>query len=120
MSRCRGCEPAALAAGSFPGCPPGACLLWGCCGLAGAGLPAGEDDVAGAPLEGAQGRFWCLAFGQLLLVAGAAGAGRWLTWVTAARWVAWLGRRFPRRDSRPVFGGPQDAWTGAVPLGAAK
>ena len=54
---------------ALPGSLPGAR-----CGPAGVGLEAGEDDVAEAALEGAQGFFRCLAFGQFPLVVGAAGA----------------------------------------------
>jgi hypothetical protein len=31
-------------------------------------------------------------------------------------WMAWLGRRLPRRDSRQVFRRPEETSIGAVPL----
>ena len=67
-----GCEPAALATEPFPTCPPGLFTVALC--PVGVGLEAGEDDVAEAPLEGAQGLFRCLAFGQFPRVVGAARA----------------------------------------------
>ena len=54
-SRCLGCEPAALATESFPRCPPGP-LAWAA-GPRGVGLEPGEDGVADAALEGAEGFF---------------------------------------------------------------
>src|SRR6185437_14352691 len=44
----------------------------------------------------------------------------WRTWVTAIMWMAWLTRRFPRRDSRWTLRPPEATSTGAVPLQAAK
>ena len=69
-SRRAGCEPAALAAESFPGCPPGP--LARAARPPGVGLQAGEDGVADLPLEGPQRLFGGLALGQLLVVVGAA------------------------------------------------
>ena len=40
-------------------------------------------------------------------------------WVTAAMWMAWFTRRFPRRDSRQAFRFPEATSIGAVPLQAA-
>jgi hypothetical protein len=40
--------------------------------------------------------------------------------VTAAMWMAWLSWRLPRRDSRWIVYGPDDASIGAVPVKAAK
>jgi hypothetical protein len=68
-------------------------------GAAGAGLAAGVDRVADPPLEGAACFFAGLAFGQLLAEARPSLPG-WRIWVTPAMWIAWLSRRFPRRDSR--------------------
>jgi hypothetical protein len=51
---------------------PSRALGHGRCGLAGAGLEAGEDGVADPPLEGPERLFVRLALGQLLLVVRAA------------------------------------------------
>jgi hypothetical protein len=66
----------------------------------GVGLQVLVDGVADLPLEGAQRCFAGLALGDLLVVVGAAAAVLVATWVTAAMWIAWFRRRFPRIDRR--------------------
>jgi hypothetical protein len=72
-----------------------------CGGLPGVSLEAGEDGVADPPLQGPECLFVGLSLGELAVVAGLAvvvpvpdlgdrGHAR----------MAWLSRRFPRRDGR--------------------
>jgi hypothetical protein len=79
-------------------------------------LEAGEDGVADPSVEGAEGLFAGLALGDLPVVAGAAVAVAVRIWVTAAMWMTWLRRRFPRRLSRWILRFPEDISIGAVPL----
>ena len=44
----------------------------------------------------------------------------WLTWVTAAMWMAWLSRLFPFHDNRYTVRDPDDASIGPLPLYVAK
>jgi hypothetical protein len=89
-------------------------------GAPGAGLETGEDGVGDLPLQRAQGLFAGLAFGQLLVVVGAAGAA----------WVADLGDRghgdgvagppVPAPGQPAGLRWPDDTSIGTVPLSAAK
>ncbi len=61
------------------------------------------------------------SFPRLSFVAvRAAGAVLAASWVIAAMWMASLIRRVPRSDRRRAFRFPDDTWTGAVPVQAAK
>jgi len=66
-----GCEPAALDAESFPGCPPGP-LARAAAAWRAVGLEAGEDGVADLALEGPERLFVRFSLGQLLLAVRAA------------------------------------------------
>jgi hypothetical protein len=114
-------EPVLGVRAGRPGCRvvprlPSRALGCGGRGALGVFLQAAEVGIADLAFERAEGFFRGFAFGQFLVVVGAALGVRQRIWVTAAMWMAWLSRRLPRLESRQAFWPPEETSMGAVPL----